>query len=98
VEASANNHVEGRDFLSSHTPIIIRGGIQIPCFVNYKPELSELQPGWYSLKVKMRDTKNTYYESDLVEFCLSPQQAMQLSHSGPNPIMIASKTADMELS
>ena len=98
VEASANNHVEGREFLSSHTPIIIRGGMQIPCVVNYKPELSEFQAGCYSLKVKMRDSKNRYFESRLIEFQLSPQDVMQISKSGPNPMRISSKTIEDDLS
>lgn len=98
VEASANNHVEGREFFSSHTPIIIRGGAEVRCMVNYKPELSELTPGWYSIKVIMRDSKNRYFESRLIEFCLSPHDVAQISKSGPNLIRIASKPVDTDLS
>jgi hypothetical protein len=97
VEASANNHVEGREFLSSQTPIIIRGGTQISCIVNYKPELSEFQEGVYSLKVKMRDSKNRYFESNLVEFSITQQDLMQLIKSGPNSLRIESKSSDPDL-
>jgi hypothetical protein len=98
VEASANNHIEQRKFFSSHTPIIIKGGMQIQCLINYKPELYELAEGWYSIKVRMRDSKNKYFESRLIEFWLTQENLMQVSKSGKNFITIASKSIEKDLS
>ena len=98
VEASANNHTEGREFLSSHTPIIIRGGTQVPCIINYKPELSELKEGGYSLKINMRDSKDRHYESQLIQFWLSPQEIAIIQKAGPAGMKIASRPIKKDLS